>query len=487
MALTKATFSMINGAPVNVLDYGAVGDGVTDDTVAIQAAHATGQPVYYPYGIYKYVGYFPECEGGIIGEGWSASDLSSGSDQASRIIFYNCTDPTKGAIKIKNSGDRSFSFRIENISIEASSWDATTGCLGYGIDVKNTVIMSNVNINGFRKSNLYIANGTPFGSRFESVRSVLSGEHGAYLGLDANDLSFINYQGKWNGAPTFGNIPTTTGNYDGFYTYVSAPDAPPESLSIIGGDCSYNSRYGWNFQSLRYSALMPGYAEFNFANYSASPETRYEAAIGDDVYFVNIMFQEIRKPASGFPFHNQQTSVDYWITNRVFLGGKQIHPPRDFDAISNYNAYDLTDGWYGTYQDAPRKTTYLSRSDDFSDNVQFVSNKDPAGNDTDKATEAALSLVGGGTWAVGLGAPSRFIKLSSNVVRLPDVFYQATTTGWAAGSVARGIGTAEPTTGTWARGDIVFNLEPSAGGFAGWICVTAGTPGTWKTFGAISA
>lgn len=38
MALTKATYSMIEGAPLNVLDFGALGDGSTNDAAAIQAA-----------------------------------------------------------------------------------------------------------------------------------------------------------------------------------------------------------------------------------------------------------------------------------------------------------------------------------------------------------------------------------------------------------------------------------------------------------------
>lgn len=38
MSLTKATYSMINTQAVSPLDYGAVGNGTTDDTVAIQAA-----------------------------------------------------------------------------------------------------------------------------------------------------------------------------------------------------------------------------------------------------------------------------------------------------------------------------------------------------------------------------------------------------------------------------------------------------------------
>jgi hypothetical protein len=46
---------------------------------------------------------------------------------------------------------------------------------------------------------------------------------------------------------------------------------------------------------------------------------------------------------------------------------------------------------------------------------------------------------------------------------------------------------AAPGAGTWAVGDIVWNTTPAATDYMGWVCVTAGTPGTWKGFGAIEA
>lgn len=56
MSLTKVSYSMITGAPINVRDFGATGDGVTDDTNAILAAIAampsSGGALFFPAATY---------------------------------------------------------------------------------------------------------------------------------------------------------------------------------------------------------------------------------------------------------------------------------------------------------------------------------------------------------------------------------------------------------------------------------------------------
>jgi hypothetical protein len=54
------------------------------------------------------------------------------------------------------------------------------------------------------------------------------------------------------------------------------------------------------------------------------------------------------------------------------------------------------------------------------------------------------------------------------------------------GAVTR-PGGGPPGAGAWARGDIIWDSAPSAGGTIGWVCVASGNPGTWRAFGNISA
>ncbi len=46
---------------------------------------------------------------------------------------------------------------------------------------------------------------------------------------------------------------------------------------------------------------------------------------------------------------------------------------------------------------------------------------------------------------------------------------------------------AVPTIGEHSKGELVYKYSPSAGGNIGWVCVTEGTPGTWKAFGTIAS
>jgi hypothetical protein len=84
MSLTKVSYSMINGAVFNVLDYGATGDGTTDDTAAFQAAvnaaftpeasNFGGSTLFIPRGNYKIttVITLPNAQFNITGAGSSS-------------------------------------------------------------------------------------------------------------------------------------------------------------------------------------------------------------------------------------------------------------------------------------------------------------------------------------------------------------------------------------------------------------------------------
>ena len=100
MSLTKVSYSMVTGAPANVLDFGADLTGVDDSTAAINAALAASDIVYMPPGIYKTtasinVGAQQQLYG-ASGETKIYSNLSSGvaaivvGNPANNVLSYGC-------------------------------------------------------------------------------------------------------------------------------------------------------------------------------------------------------------------------------------------------------------------------------------------------------------------------------------------------------------------------------------------------------------
>ena len=72
--------------------------------------------------------------------------------------------------------------------------------------------------------------------------------------------------------------------------------------------------------------------------------------------------------------------------------------------------------------------------------------------------------------------------LGGNRMGFPNGF------GLGQGSGARRVtNSASAPSGPGLQGDIVLNSAAAAGGKIGWVCTTAGTPGTWKAFGLIDS
>lgn len=75
---------------VSVKDFGAKGDGTTDDTTAMAAAHATGNVVYYPSGTYLFTKLSTDItSGGILGDGPTKTVLNSTDTSSNSLIVFN--------------------------------------------------------------------------------------------------------------------------------------------------------------------------------------------------------------------------------------------------------------------------------------------------------------------------------------------------------------------------------------------------------------
>ena len=260
MSLTKASYSMISGAPANILDYGAVGDGTTDDTSAIQAALAASAHVIVPIGTYLIsstvvvrAGCKLEFQGG---DGNSAQNPKAYFIKKSTMTTWGITVDQAGVVTggglLGQSGNTGNGvWLLANGASLSNFWVKSIG--GYGVKVGSDVSAAR-NCNATKIDSVSVSYCTDHG--------ILIDDAYATVAPDANAGTISNCRSIANGG---------SGIYIGYAYWVT----------VLNCNCEINTGYGLylsgvdrdSYPACRYATIVGGdYNEGNTAGiiYDAS-------------------------------------------------------------------------------------------------------------------------------------------------------------------------------------------------------------------------
>ena len=184
MSLTKATFSMINGAQVNVLDYGADPTGVADSSAAFQAALLAGATVYVPSGTYKANITIPTTATygakRIVGNGKTSTTLVTVDASSPAVITVDATSAYMQHFQLEQIGLQSTAGNVNAIGLYFKGTNVNS--------INDYHAITDVSITGFGKG--VYATGRLIESTWERVFITYCkiGFHGS---TDPSNVSFI--------------------------------------------------------------------------------------------------------------------------------------------------------------------------------------------------------------------------------------------------------------------------------------------------------
>lgn len=141
MALTKATFSMINGEIASIRDFGAVGDGVTDDTAALTAFfnHANANPGVrhlmdpLTYAVTALLPNINVSNVWIEGAGSEIHDV--GQLVTGTVIKWTGAAATTGPLFKITAVPGASNQRISSVTFAGIGIDCNSGALLYGLEI----------------------------------------------------------------------------------------------------------------------------------------------------------------------------------------------------------------------------------------------------------------------------------------------------------------------------------------------------------------
>lgn len=229
MALTKVSYSMIDGAAANVLDFGAIGDGIADDTSSIQAALDDSTGVFLPEGTYKITAALRMNDNNFIFGCGRGSVISSTHDGAT-FKGKDVTPASGTNVRRYNGGGRDFAVYGPGTGSTASVAFDMRGCSMFKWF---NVLVQNINT------------GATHGGGYSSY-------YNEYYGVD---MSTVQY-GYYNTA--LGNENTVFGG--------RVNDA---TTGTVDSDCSHNKYFGVAVETFTTGHVINGAAAVS-TNYISS-------------------------------------------------------------------------------------------------------------------------------------------------------------------------------------------------------------------------
>ena len=500
---------------ISVLDFGAVGNGITDDTAAIQAAIATGNSIFFPEGTYN-------VNASILPQSnttWTADNNATLKWTSVNCIIYafQITNWTMSGITV--DGNYTAYTPINNtqtpwgVLLESST---------------NIIIQNNIFKRLFRIGicvghlstteckNIIIDNNVIFDIGYATDPTVGFGNGVAIL--SASNVKVTN---NW--------IYNITGNTSG----TSGINCEPGNATYVCSDIEIA------FNKVTDCDDCPGIGLYQPVDFSTD---RSNINIHDNTIKVTGTAPGIRCEQFGYTYirdnfleQTQGILVKRYKANKVYIEGNEILQS------SGASAYGIRiqDGIAGAVvnRNRLRNINGTAISVDMFDFEAALSAKDcliqdnvitsvsdraiefNAGNFvisgntmigcavasadfyvrpiTGGASQSVNGYIGENTFVTASGAITAFInaegglmdnvQIGTNSYVGPILPTMKTQTYLISGRVPGVFMDVLPAAGTWQVGDIIWRATPAAAGHIGWVCTTAGTPGTWKTFGTIQA
>lgn len=539
MALTKVSYSMITSAPISVLDYGAVGDGVTNDGPAVQAAinavAATGRgTIVFPPGRSYFINTQLNVCNNLVIMGYGARIIAGRTwAHIDAPLFKNFTAAKTSISPGTITATANVSFY--GLEFDGQDTGGATGvpnanmhgifiCMGNRTDV-------NSGVNGFTVQDCYLHD-------FDGA-GVLT-----YAGQNINisDNRFVNFY--TNTALSIGSGLSLT-DVDGFVVDANVFDH-------TGANWSWHGMTVLDFNGQSKNGAVTNNVIRNMNNGDGISCEGNSLNNIENVTFVGNMISDCDGDGIGVDNGVQAVVSDNTILNvggtgvligqteRVIISGNSIincglgaiYGSGDKITIVGNN---ITGTSYGSASYQGDGILLVPTASSASNSALIMGNylKDIAACGI--VAQENTSIVGNFIFNAGRSASATrrqaiianadSIVTGNTVQSINNTSYGISCTGSPCtmrdnqllgtftsgkvyvgyrGLVSTGIvlnqnriemdgptgnitiwDTTTPSTGYWIQGDMVYNTSPSSGNYIGWVCTT--TPSTWKTWGAISA